>query len=247
MEFIYDGISIGYSICGSGPDLLLLHGWGCTRSVFDAFLPSLSQSHRVIGLDFPGFGESDEPASVWGAYEYAAMLEAFCDHLGIVEPSIICHSFGGRVAIIFASRRKVGRMIFADVAGIRPRRRPSYYFKVYGYKLSKWFLLKVLRKPEAVERLRKGRGSADYNAASPKMRAVLSKVVNQDLRTLLPAIEAPVLLFWGENDTATPLSDALLMQRKLRDAGLVTVPGGSHFSFLDNPALFIAVARNFLG
>ena len=47
MEFIYEGISIGYSICGSGPDLLLLHGWGCTRSVFDAFLPSLSQSHRA--------------------------------------------------------------------------------------------------------------------------------------------------------------------------------------------------------
>ena len=247
MEFLYDGISIGYSISGSGPDLLLLHGWGCSRSVFDAFVPSLSQTHRVIGLDFPGFGESGEPDSVWGVYEYEAMLEAFCDSLGIVQPSIICHSFGGRVAIVFASRRPTGRMIFADAAGIKPRRRPSYYFKVYGYKLSKWFLLKVLRKPEALEKLRRGRGSADYNNASSKMRAVLSKVVNQDLRSLLPAIEAPVLLFWGENDTATPLSDALLMKRKLRDAGLVTVPGGSHFSFLDNPALFIAVAHNFLG
>ncbi|MGM9792027.1 MAG: alpha/beta fold hydrolase [Candidatus Cryptobacteroides sp.] len=247
MEFLYDGISIGYSICGSGPDLLLLHGWGCTRSVFDAFLPSLSQTHRVIGLDFPGFGESGEPGSVWGVYEYEAMLEAFCDYLGIVEPSIICHSFGGRVAIVFATRRKVGRMIFADAAGIKPRRSLRYWCKVYSFKAAKWFLLKVLRKPEAVERLRKGRGSADYNSSSPMMRAVLSKVVNQDLRELLPSIEAPVLLFWGENDTATPLSDARLMERKLRDAGLVTVPGGSHFSFLDNPALFLAVARNFLG
>ena len=247
MDFLYDGIRVGYSICGSGPDLLLLHGWGCDRSVFDAFVPALSQTHRVIALDFPGFGESGEPSSVWGAYEYEAMLEAFCDELRIVEPSIICHSFGGRVAIIFASRRKTGRLIFADAAGIKPRRSLSYYLKVYSYKLSKWFLLRVLRKPQALDKLRRGKGSADYNNASPKMKAVLSKVVNQDLRHLLPKIEAPVLLFWGENDTATPLSDARLMERKLRDAGLVTVPGGSHFSFLDNPALFLAVARNFLG
>ena len=78
------------------------------------------------------------------------------------------------------------------------------------------------------------------------MRAVLSKVVNEDLRSRMKHIKAPVLLFWGELDTATPLSDALQMERLIPDAGLVTVPGAGHFSFLENPALFRAVLKSFL-
>lgn len=247
MEFEYEGRKIAFEITGKGPDLLLLHGWGCTRSIFDSFVPALSRTHRVIALDFPGFGGSEEPDEVWGAYEYTAMLEALCTELGVVNPQIICHSFGGRVAIIFASRNAVSRMIFADAAGIKPRRSLSYHLKVTSYKISKWFILKVLRDEEQFRRMREGKGSSDYRNASPKMKAILSKVVNQDLTALLPSIQCPVLLFWGENDTATPMRDARIMQKKLRDSGLVTVPGGSHFSFLDNPGLFAAVASNFLG
>ena len=55
-----------------------------------------------------------------------------------------------------------------------------------------------------------------------------------------------MLLFWGENDTATPLRDARIMEKKIPDAGLVVVEGGSHFSFLDNPSLFRAVTDSFL-
>lgn len=50
-------------------------------------------------------------------------------------------------------------------------------------------------------------GSADYAAASPLMRQVLVKVVNENLEPLLPNIKCPALLVWGVNDTATPLSD----------------------------------------
>ena len=77
------------------------------------------------------------------------------------------------------------------------------------------------------------------------MRAVLSKVVNEDLRGVMPRIGAPALLFWGENDTATPLRDARIMEKLIPDAGLVAVPGAGHFSFLERPALFAAVVRSF--
>lgn len=247
MVFEYGGRKIACEITGEGPDLLLLHGWGCTHSIFDSFVPLLSRTHRVIAPDFPGFGASEEPDSVWGAYEYTAMLEALCAELGVVNPRIICHSFGGRVAIIFASRNPVSKMIFADAAGIKPRRSLAYHLRVASYKIAKWFILKVLRDEERFERMRAGKGSSDYRNASPRMKAILSKVVNQDLTSLLPSIQCPVLLFWGENDTATPMRDARIMQKKLKDSGLVTVPGGSHFSFLDNPGLFAAVASNFLG
>lgn len=246
MFFDYNGTRVFYSVSGEGTDLLLLHGWGCTHSIWDSFVPDFARKHRVIAMDFPGFGESDEPSEVWGVYEYEEMLEAFCASLGVVKPSIICHSFGGRVAIVFASKREVDRLMLVDAAGIKPKRSLKYYFKVYSYKLSKWFLLKVLRNQAAFDKMRAGKGSSDYAAASPRMKAILSKTVNQDLRHLLSGITVPVILFWGTNDTATPLADAQLMCKLLPDAGLITVKGGTHYSFLEDPGLFRSVVNNFL-
>ena len=74
----------------------------------------------------------------------------------------------------------------------------------------------------------------------------MSKVVNEDLCHLMPEISAPTLLIWGENDTATPLSDAKKMERLIPDAGLVSFPGCGHYSFLDNPGQFAAVLNSFL-
>lgn len=246
MFFDYKGIKIYYQISGQGRDLLLLHGWGCTHSIFDAFMPDFLLSHRVIALDFPGFGESGEPLQVWGVEEYTCMLEAFCAGLGIINPSIVCHSFGGRVAILFASRNDVGRMIFADVAGIKPRRSLCYHLKVWSYKFVKFLLLKVFHDRNGFDRMRQSKGSEDYRKASNKMKAVLSKVVGEDLRCYLPKIKSSVLLFWGEKDSATPLRDAKIMEKMIPDAGLVVVKGGSHFSFLDDPALFRSMIHTFL-
>ena len=78
------------------------------------------------------------------------------------------------------------------------------------------------------------------------MRAILSRVVNEDLKHLMPSIKCPTLLIWGENDTATPLADAKVMERLIPDAGLVSFAGCGHYSFLDNPLQYRAVLLNFL-
>ena len=97
-----------------------------------------------------------------------------------------------------------------------------------------------------IDAMRAKRGSSDYNNASPMMRNILSKVVNEDLKHCMPKIQAPTLLVWGENDTATPLADAKIMERLIPNAGLVSFPGCGHYSFLDNPLQFAAVLRSFL-
>ena len=78
------------------------------------------------------------------------------------------------------------------------------------------------------------------------MRAILSKVVNEDLCHLMPKIKASTLLFWGEKDTATPLADAKRMEKLIPDAGLVSVAGAGHYSFLENMPLFVRVLESFL-
>ena len=89
-------------------------------------------------------------------------------------------------------------------------------------------------------------GSSDYSSASPMMRAILSKVVNEDLTGVMPGISCPTLLIWGANDTATPLSDAKTMEKLIPDAGLVSFDGVGHYSFLENPFQFAAVLKSFL-
>ena len=160
------------------------------------------------------------------------------------------HSFGGRVGILYSSRHHdVDKLILVDAAGIKPKRSAKYYLKVYSFKLMKRWLYLTLGKKEAEARLdamRAKAGSSDYANATPRMRAILSKVVNEDLKSVIPSITASTLLIWGENDTATPISDARYMEAHIPGAGLVAFPGCGHYSFLDNPMQFAAVLRSFL-
>ena len=204
----------------------------------------------MLTVDFAGFGQSDEPHEVWGVEEYTRSIEALAKSEGVEEPILIGHSFGGRVSIVFASRNRVRKVILVDAAGVKPKRSLNYYRKVYTFKLLKRLLPLLVGKTRATEIIEERRakaGSSDYSQASPMMRAILSKVVNEDLCHLMPKIKAPTLLFWGERDTATPLADAKRMEQLIPDAGLVTVAGAGHFSFLENTPLFLRVVESFLG
>jgi len=199
---------------------------------------------------FLGFGQSQEPGDVWGVEEYTRAIEELVRRLEIERPSLLGHSFGGRVGILYASRHpEVDRLILVDAAGIKPRRTFTYYRKVYTFKAMKWLMYLALGKKEAERRLdarRAKAGSSDYAQASPMMRRILSKVVNEDLTSELPKIKAPTLLVWGTADTATPVADAHKMEALIPDAGLVAFDGCGHYSFLDNPAGFKAVLKSFL-
>ena len=247
--FTYNDCRLHYTDCGEGHPILLLHGWGCNTTTFNAIRPFLEARFRVLTVDFAGFGQSDEPHQVWGVEEYTRSIEALAQHEGVENPILIGHSFGGRVSIVYASRQKVQKVMLVDAAGVKPKRSLTYYRKVYTFKVLKKLLPLVVGKTRAeniIEQRRAKAGSSDYGQASPMMRAILSKVVNEDLKHCMPKIKAPTLLIWGENDTATPLRDAKIMEKLIPDAGLVSFPGCGHYSFLDNPIQFAAVLRSFL-
>ena len=248
MIYTYDNLKVNITTKGSGDPVFLLHGWGCNGEIFKSIQEVLATAYTTYSFDFPGFGASDEPTAVWGVEEYTRMVEQFAKDNGIESPALIGHSFGGRVSIVYASRNDVSRVMLVDAAGIKPKRPFKYYWKVYTFKTMKWLCNTFLPKAKAqaiIDKRRKGSGSSDYNNASPMMRAILSKVVNEDLKHLMPSIKAPTLLFWGNLDTATPLSDAKTMEKLIPDAGLVVAHGTGHFSFLENPGLFTAVIKNF--
>ena len=77
------------------------------------------------------------------------------------------------------------------------------------------------------------------------MRATFNKVINLDLTDKLKYIEQPTLLIWGENDTDTPLYMANLMEKKIKDSGLVVLEKSGHFSYLDSSQKYLVIVNEF--
>jgi pimeloyl-ACP methyl ester carboxylesterase len=243
-----DGLRSRYLVRGSGPRVLVLHGWAASIEAVYPIIVGLESVATVYALDLPGFGQSALPPEPWGVEEYQAFVAAFMDALGLELTAIVGHSNGGRIAIRMASTepQRVSKLVLVDSAGIRPRRTLRWYRRVAMAKIGK-HAARLLGRPG--ERLREvlvsRAGSTDYLQAGA-MRPTLVRLVNSDLREHLPRIRVPTLLIWGEEDTDTTLSAAREMERLIPDAGLVIFEGAGHFSYLDQPARFATVVRHFL-
>ena len=248
-----NGISINYEQKGSGDLIVLLHGWGSNIKLFANLIELLSRKYTVVAMDMPGFGESEEPPSAWCVDDYVQFVIDFLKDYDTKQVMLLGHSFGGRVIIRMHAREslpfEVTKVILVDSAGIMPPKSNKKSWRTRYYKLGKAFLsTKLMHKiaPDALENFRKKMGSADYAAASPLMRQVMVKVVNEDLEPYLHLIKCPTLLIWGVNDTATPLSDGEKMEKLIPDAGLVKLENAGHYSFLEQQFTFNRVMCSFL-
>lgn len=257
MYFNYEGIKINYEIFGESSDkmpLLILHGWMAKIEAMSPIYQRFKNDRKVIVIDFPGQGgKSDTLKEVWGVPEYSEMVKRLLDNLNIQKCDVIGHSFGGRVIIYLASKYKelFNKIILTDSAGIKPKRSIKKIFKVYSYKVAKNFYKIIMPKEKyekKLEEMRAKRGSSDYAMlTSDVMRETFKKVINLDLKDKLKDINAPTLLIWGENDLDTPLYMANIMEKEIKDSGLVVIENAGHFSYIDNPQKYLIVAQNFLG
>ena len=245
------GLRTFYEIHGQGKEILFLHGWGANTKCFSAIMEQLSNNFKVIALDFPGFGESEPPKSIWGVSEYADFIRIFLEKINVTNPILLGHSFGGRVIIYLTGKMKhpAHKIILVDSAGIKPKRSLKYYYKVYTFKLFKNAVNLIFPKNKANEIIEKARGkhgSQDYKNASGVMKSIMVKVVNEDLKKYCSSISAPTLLVWGDKDEATPLKDANVMTKLIPDSGLAVLKNAGHFSFLDKPYEFSLILNNFI-
>lgn len=249
-----DGIRTNYRKEGNGENVLMLHGWGTSADLFAAIIDALKGKYTVYAPDLPGFGQTEEPPEPWSVGDYADFTVKFCEKMNIGKAILFGHSFGGRIILKLLAREDCPivceKAILTGSAGIKPV--PTRKARLRGkmYKAGKRVLsLKPVRTlfPNALENLRKRHGSADYLAASPLMRQTLVKAVNEDLAPLLPKIGAEVLLIWGENDDATPLSDGKRMEKEMPNAALVTLENAGHYAFLEQQYTFLRVISSYLG
>lgn len=253
MNIQIDGYNICYKISGDGEQTaIMLQGWGTHLGVYDSVANSINEKYRVIQFDFPGFGGSDEPREAWNVDAFADFFCKFVSTLNIKKATLIGHSYGGRVIIKLANRNdlpfEIERIVLIDSAGILPKKSFAQKAKIRRYKiLKKIFDMKLIYAlfPELIDDWRSRQGSADYKNATPVMRKCLVMAVNEDLTDLLKNIKQDTLLIWGDKDTATPISDAKIMEEKIPNSGLAVLEGTGHFSFLEQPAIFNNIMRSY--
>ena len=152
----------------------------------------------------------------------------------ITRVNFIAHSFGARIALRYAYRYPVEKMVLSGAAGIQAKRGLGYHIRVKTYKL-----LKRLHAAPAM-------GSSDYQNASPIMKGVLVASVEDDLRGILKDISTETLLVWGEKDTATPLWMGRVMEEELPNAALVVLPKEDHFAYFHLSIQFCRIVDAFL-
>lgn len=253
IEANVNGLKINYIKKGNGKTVLILPGWGTVINTYNPLIESISTYANVICLDMPGFGESDEPKESWDIDNFIEFVKEFIEVQKIKELDLIGHSNGGRIIIKLMSQKldfKVNKIILIGSAGIVHKKTFKQKLRVRIFKLGKKFAsTKLMKKisPNMLERLQNHFGSADYRNASPIMKGTMVKLINEDVREYLPNIKVPTLLIFGENDTATPVSDAKIMEKMIPDAGLIVVNGCTHYVFLENPGYVNLIIKNFLG
>jgi pimeloyl-ACP methyl ester carboxylesterase len=235
---------------GEGPAALLLHGWGAEGASLQPLIAHLAQRYRTITPDLPGFGGTALPPTDWGVDDYAAWTAQLLARLGVGRALLLGHSNGGRISIVLAATRPalVDRLALVDSAGLRPERSAKQRAAAPVSKLGRAASTLPLVGPVA-DRLRgrwhRALGAEDYASAGP-LRGTFVKIVNRDLRDLLPRVQAPTLLLWGAHDDATPVADGETMARLIPNARLVVLPGAGHYSYLDRPAEACAALDEFL-
>lgn len=219
--------------------IVLMHGWGQNISMMQMLGEPFKNDYRIIVIDFPGFGKSEEPKEVMDVGDYTSLVEELLKKLNVKEPILIGHSFGGRVAVKFASRNKVKKVILLSPA-----------LKGHDKKGMKTKVLKTLKKVPGLKSLegwaKNHIGSRDYKAASPIMKQVLVKTVNEDLSEDAKKIKAPVILIYGDMDLEVPSEDTLEYEKLIPDCGLILYEGCTHYAYLERLNQTISIIKNFI-
>ncbi len=235
---VFDGTNVNYIILGSGDSyVVFLHGWGGSTESFKYVAENLKLNKKCLIVDFPPFGKSTEPKTVWGIEEYARALKEVLDKEKIEKFDIISHSFGGRVAIYFLSvyTDMVEKLVLIDSAGLRPKKSFAKHVKVAFYKFAKYFGFYF------------NFGSSDYNALSSQMKKCFVKIVNRNLKNEAKAIKIPTLLIYGEKDKDTPVYMGKRFNKLIKNSKLVILKNAGHFSYLDNFYEVKPLIENFIG
>jgi len=245
---------------GGGSPLLLLHGNPGDRRDWEAVVPALAATHRVIRLDWPGHGASAPPLPprAASAMLYAEVLADVAAALDLREAMLAGHSVGGYAALRLALEHpaRVGALVLVAPGGFTAHTWKTRAFcRIKGREwVTRWtagaFARRQLRRHNPTTRAMIAR--AEEEGRRPGQVAVDAAVwrsfvhPDHDLRGRAGTVTQPVLLVWGRHDPVLGIEgDGRNARCALPHASWVELETG-HAPFAEDPESFLAAVRSFV-
>jgi pimeloyl-ACP methyl ester carboxylesterase len=253
-----DGLRISYERAGTGPPLILLHGYvGDGPTTWRPQLEGLSDEFTVIAWDAPGTGGSDDPPEDFGMAGYADCLSGFIRSLGFERAHVAGLSFGGALALALGGRHPAvpSSLVLASAyAGWRgslsaeeSERRVTQAMALSALPADVFVstLLPTMFSEETPREVVEQFG-ASMRAFHPSGFRAMALAASEDLRDVLPRIAVPTLLVYGADDTRAPRAVADHLHASIPACTLTVIPGRGHLVNREAPAEFNDAVRRFL-
>ncbi|HEY1134191.1 MAG TPA: alpha/beta fold hydrolase [Nocardioides sp.] len=261
-----------YTVAGSGPALLLLHGLGCDHTTWAPVVAALAQRYTVVAPDLLGHGRSAKPRADYSVGGYANGMRDLLTVLGIDKVTVVGHSFGGGVAMQFAYQypERTERLVLVATGGLGPEvtpliraiTTPGYHQAVGALTLPgvRHALLAGMgllsRVPSSHTRDLPEFAAILESFRDPRARAAIRHVVRHvvdwrgqvvtmaDRAYLTEAM--PMLVVWGSDDRVIPASHAANAAALAPRARVELVADSGHFPHKDHPERFVAILDDFV-
>ncbi len=218
----YNGITFSISYTIQNPkakkSILFLHGWGSNKEIMQQAFGNYLTNYRHIYVDMPGFGSTPNSV-VLTTSDYAGIIKNFLELVGGAD-IVVGHSFGGKVATLL----NPNTLVLLSSAGILVPKPFSIRTKIALFKLLK---------PFGGAKIRKMFISSDAKDMDQNMYETFKNVVDEDFEDNFCNVKSKALLFWGKDDTATPLWSGKKIASLIPEATLYPM-SGDHFFFLKN-------------
>lgn len=252
-----NGLSIAYQRAGSGPAIVLLHGFSLDSRSWRPQIEGLSDQFTVIAWDAPGTGQSQDPPSTFGIRDWADSLAGVLDAAGIPRAHLVGLSWGGLLAQEFY-RRYSSRVMSLVLAGTYAGWKGSLPAPVPEQRLEACIKDSSLPPGEFVQKYNPGMfGDAPTQEVRTELAHIMSEfhpagfrlmaaaLAQADTRELLPTIQVPTLLIWGDADERASLGVGQTMRDAIPGAKLEVIRGAGHLSNLERSEDFNAIVRGF--
>jgi len=247
-----DGKTIHYTAQGSGPALVLVHGFGGSTDAWDKLTPLLTPHYSVYALDLLGFGLSDKPADA--SYSMPAQADIVCaliKALGLDETVLIGHSMGG--VIVADAVRKMpdrikGLIMIEPGFYYTPPAFLQHLFFPFDRAMAKMFYSRMGREkslvasyydkslvtPEMLDEMLLVRNTPGAVAAMQSMsREPKAYATNEDIAA---AVTCPSLMVWGERGEKTRIREIEDCGRLVKGSQLIMVESCGHYVQDEKPA-----------
>ncbi|GLS87430.1 hydrolase [Cypionkella aquatica] len=247
--------NLSFTRCGSGPALVLVHGYLGASAVWADQVTHFSATHDVICPDLPGFGESAHltaPDSIEG---HAQAVLDLLDDLHVATFALLGHSMGGMIvqAMVKLAPHRIKKLVlygtgplgvlpgrFETIATSRARLMAEGVAATARRIAATWFLQGEQAEGYALC------AAVGQKTSQQAALASLNAWEHWDGRSNLAQIACPTLVLWGSHDKSYAWSQPEALWRGIPGADLAVVPNAAHNVHLEKPLIFNEILADFL-